>query len=174
MLIVVGSTNKAKINAVKAVFHEAEVISLKAPSKVSNQPFSDIETFQGAIERAKFAQQAKRHKNREVFGIGLEGGIMRLKNRYYLCNWGALAINAEIIFDASGVRIPLPKKVIKQLKCGRELGDIMAEMTQDHHIRQKMGAIGVLTNDTLSREDIYIHIVQLLKGQYEYFLRTFN
>src|SRR5690625_3577127 len=113
MHIVVGSMNQAKIKAVKHVFKANSVTALKAPSNVSKQPFSDLETRSGAIHRAKFAKESVKDES-NVFGIGLEGGVMKLNNQYYLCNWGALALPDGKIIDASGVRILLPQSIIKQ------------------------------------------------------------
>lgn len=167
MHIIVGSTNNAKIQAVSRVFSSNDVSSFKAPSNVSKQPFSDEETRRGAINRAISSQQSINRKD-NVFGIGLEGGVMSLGNQLYLCNWGALALpNGEVI-DASGVRILLPQHVVHQLKAGQELGKIMGTLTNDQEIRQKAGAVGVLTANYLTRKEIYVHIVQLLKGQFEF------
>lgn len=167
MHIIVGSTNKAKIQAVSRIFSSEYVTSFKAPSNVSKQPFSDAETRRGAINRAIFSQQSTNSKD-DVGGIGLEGGVMSLGDHLYLCNWGALALpNGEVI-DASGVRILLPQRIVNQLKAGQELGEIMATLTNDQEIRQKTGAVGVLTANYLTREQIYGHIVQLLKGQLEF------
>ena len=55
MKVVVGSKNKTKVGAVEKVWKGATITSLSVPSGVANQPFSDEETMQGAINRAKQA-----------------------------------------------------------------------------------------------------------------------
>lgn len=55
MKVVVGSKNKTKVGAVEKVWKDAEITSLSVPSGVAAQPFSDEETMQGAINRAKRA-----------------------------------------------------------------------------------------------------------------------
>lgn len=167
MHIVIGSTNKAKVKAIEQVFSDCHVISLQAPSNVSRQPFTDEETRRGAINRAIFSQQAVNNK-KDTVGIGLEGGVMELGNQLYLCNWGALALPNGQIIDASGVRILLPNYVTSQLKADQELGEIMAQLTKDRNVSQQSGAVGVLTNNLLTREEMYIHIAKLLRGQYEF------
>ena len=75
MKVVVGSTNPVKVSAVKEVLKETnyEVISFDSPSGVSNQPFSDVETLEGAAHRAKLCL------SKGEIGIGLEAGV-----EYYL------------------------------------------------------------------------------------------
>ena len=65
------------------VWKDAEITSLSVPSGVSAQPFSDEETMQGAINRAKRALEEG-----APIGIGLEGGVMK-RSTVYLCVTGA-------------------------------------------------------------------------------------
>ena len=171
MKIIVGSTNQAKVQAVRNFFQDQRVQSVAAPSKVSAQPLSDTETRQGAMNRAMYAQQSV---GEHGVGIGLEGGIMQLGDDTYLCNWGALVLPTGELFTASGVRIFLPKSVATELRSGAELGDIMARWTKNKNVRQQAGAIGVLTNGAFSRQEMYIHIVKLLWGQWEFHQNDFE
>ena len=59
MKVVVGSKNKTKVGAVEKVWKDAEITSISVPSGVSAQPFSDEETMQGAINRAKRALEGR-------------------------------------------------------------------------------------------------------------------
>lgn len=165
MNIVIGSKNPTKINAVHDVFKTDKVVSLDAKSDVSDQPLSDEETRLGAINRAKACAKSAPHS----LGIGLEGGVMQLNDDLYLCNWGALVTADGTVFTASGARIILPKKIAEQLKTGAELGDLMDEYTHKTGVRNEEGAIGVFTNNLISRKKMFTHIVTLLKGQWEYF-----
>jgi inosine/xanthosine triphosphatase len=164
MEIRVGTKNPAKINAVKDVFTNVEILGLDVSSHVSEQPLSDVETMQGAINRAKECARSKKG----VIGIGLEGGVMEIAGQYYLCNWGALVDQENHVYTASGARIPLPKEIAVELQRGKELGDIMDEYTEKQGIRKKEGAIGVLTNQQVDRMMMFSHVVQLLKGLYEF------
>ena len=85
MKVVVGSKNKTKVGAVEKVWKDAEITSLSVPSGVSAQPFSDEETMQGAINRAKRALE----EGEAPIGIGLEGGVMKTEHGLFMCNWGA-------------------------------------------------------------------------------------
>ena len=167
MKIAVGTKNNTKVKAVKAVFHEAHhtiMVSDVQPS-VSKQPFSDGETLQGAIERATLAvrdQQAD-------IGIGLEGGVFVAQDgTIWLCNWGALVDRDGAVFVAGGARIPLPVEIGEQLRCGKELAEVMDEYANHRDVRSNEGAIGILTNGAIDRTTMYAHIVHMLKGQYEH------
>lgn len=164
MKIIVGSKNTTKITAVKNIFTNEEVISVDAPSKVNAQPFSDAETKEGAINRATLCVK----QTPKAIGIGLEGGVMELDDELYVCNWGALVTPDARVFTASGARIPLPSEISAELYRGFELGDIMDKYTQRHHVRENEGAIGVFTNEHINRNEMFVHVVQLLRGQLEY------
>lgn len=162
--IVIGSKNPAKIGAVQQVFADAQVTSVNVPSHVSLQPFSDEETKRGAINRAK--EVVVRYP--ETIGIGLEGGVMYIGDELFLCNWGALVTPKKQVFTAGGARIQLPYSIEKALHEGIELGDVMDRYAKKTAVRNKEGAIGIFTNDLITRQEMFIHIVKLLKGQFEY------
>ncbi|KGX89160.1 DUF84 family protein [Pontibacillus litoralis] len=164
MKIVVGSTNLPKVNAVKNNFPDVEVFGVEVSSKVSAQPFSDEETLEGAINRAR--ECAKHTKG--CIGIGLEGGVTEMGEDLYLCNWGVLVDHNENTYTASGARILLPDEVAEQLHKGQELGDVMDAYAKRTGVRSKEGAIGIFTNELVNRTAMFEHVVQLLKGQYEY------
>lgn len=165
LYIVVGSTNPTKVRAIKQLFPENAIQSISAPSMVTEQPFSDEETMEGAVNRANYAVNKV---ERATIGIGLEGGVTILKNELYLCNWGALVTKDNKVFVASGAKILLPNTISKRLQHGEELGDIMADLTVDENVRTKAGAIGILTKGRINRQNMYAHIGELLFGQYEY------
>lgn len=165
MIINVGSKNPTKIQAVKQIFKSARVMGTAVDSLVSSQPLSDLETKEGAINRAIAASE----QSSGVLGIGLEGGVMKIANELYLCNWGALAGLDDQIFVASGARIPLPEEIKIALSTGKELGDVMDAYKNRQGIRNKEGAIGIFTNSFINRSEMFAHIVQLLYGQSSFY-----
>lgn len=168
MNIIVGTLNPAKIEAVKKTFSFANVKAVDAPSGVSSQPFSDQETLVGAKNRAIFAAASFNH-SQENIGIGLEGGVLAYGDQLFLCNWGALVDYSGNTYLASGARIPLPKEIASQLGKGYELGEIMENYAKKKDVSKKEGAIGIFTNQYISREEMFRHVVVLLKGQYEFY-----
>ncbi len=166
--IAIGTTNKAKVNAIKEVcchyYHKEAIFSCEeVPSGVSPQPFSDQETMQGAMNRAVNA----REQGKADIGIGLEGGVLEAPQGIFLCNWGALT-DGQITVVASGARILLPEEFELPLMNGVELGKLMDEYTKRENIREHEGAIGIFTNGYVDRKEMFIHVTKLLLGQYEY------
>lgn len=166
--VVIGSKNPTKIQAVQDVFVTDDVTGLDIPSKVSAQPFSDSETRKGAINRAIQCVE----KTKGNIGIGLEGGVMYVDDQLYLCNWGALVTKEKEVFTASGARILLPEEFNVELNGGIELGDIMDAYSKRQDVRKNEGAIGIFTNNRISRKEMFVHVVRLLHGQWEYALKN--
>ncbi|MCM3739368.1 DUF84 family protein [Oceanobacillus luteolus] len=167
MKLILGSKNPTKIRACKAVFPEHEVIGVSVASNVSPQPSTDEETRQGSINRALASISSKDAD----MGVGLEGGVMLLEGRLYLCNWGALVTSNGDIYTASGARIELPIDFVPELNSGKELGEIMEAYSKKEDVRSNEGAVGIFTNDIVDRSEMFTHVMQLLRGQMEYWSR---
>ncbi len=166
LTVAIGTNNQAKINAVKEAFSHipSDFSNHDVDSGVSSQPFSDSETIEGAINRAKGALKL----GATSIGIGLEGGVVQTEYGLFLCNWGALVdIEGEPII-AGGARIKLPEEIAENLKQGKELGEVMVAFTNLKNIRQKEGAIGIFSNGYVSRTEMFLHVSKLLVGQYTY------
>ncbi|HEU5138557.1 MAG TPA: DUF84 family protein [Bacillales bacterium] len=159
--VAVGSFNPAKVGAVREVFKE--VLGLEVSSGVSDQPMSDEETRTGALNRAKacVSQGA-------AVGIGLEGGVMESEAGLLSVNWGALVDENGCEIVAAGARYPLPENIADGIRNGRELGDVIDEYTARRNVRKKEGAVGIFTDGGMTRGELYIHIVRLLAGQYQF------
>lgn len=167
MKIAVGSKNPAKVSAVLGVYEDAEIISLQVGSGVPEQPFSDEETMEGAMTRAR---NCLIHSDADM-GIGLEGGVVKMGQALFLCNWGAMATRDGEVFVAAGARIPVPGIVAGKLLEGEELGPVMDAFTKQENISKKEGAIGVFTNERITRGEMFLHIMRMLAGQHEYKLK---
>jgi len=164
MNIVLGSLNKAKQKAVESCFPNDNVITKNVDSGVSKQPLTDEETRKGAVHRAQIAQKLYP----DAIGIGLEGGVMFIDGEPYLCNWGALVTTEGTVFTAAGARFKLPNSFTIDLKSGRELSDIMESYVNKKQIRHHEGAIGIFTNGQILRNEMFEHVLKVLKGQMEY------
>lgn len=161
LTLVVGSTNKVKVQAIQSVFSNFKIVSYDANSHVSNQPTTDEETLQGAINRAKEARK------QGSIGIGLEGGVCFMPQGLMLINYGALVDKDNNLYIAGGARIFLPKAIQIGIEQGLELGDVMDAYTKREGIREQEGAIGVFTANQVKRQTIFEHIGQLLYGQWQ-------
>ena len=166
MKIAIGTKNPAKVKAAQLACRElgGELLSVNVPSGVSEQPFSDDETIEGALNRARNAL----NETGADFGIGLEGGVVQTPYGLFVCNWGALITSEGDQFIAGGARIKLANAVAQELNRGRELGPVMDEYTKKQDIRKSEGAVGVFSNGRITRDRMFEHIIELLIGQYEY------
>nr|WP_319003583.1 DUF84 family protein [Rossellomorea aquimaris] len=166
--VAIGTTNPAKVQAIKKAFQEqygeVHFECLKTESHVSEQPMSDQETIEGALNRAKIVLKT----TGSDVGIGLEGGVSESLYGMFVCNWGALVDRDGTEIIGGGARISLPNEISNEIKAGKELGPLMDEYTQRTGIRKKEGAIGVFTNGLLTREEMFRHVVGLLIGQWQY------
>ncbi|WP_155592713.1 DUF84 family protein [Lysinibacillus cavernae] len=166
MNIAIGTTNKAKTDAVEVIarqyFEDSIFTHVKAASEVSDQPISNEETRLGAINRAKNAMI----KTGAQLSFGLEGGVTEIDDEMYVCNWGALTVSDGTTFTAAGAQIILPKEIAQEIRAGGELGPIMEQYTKRRDIRQGAGAVGIFTQGLVSRQMMFEHIVSLLIGQY--------
>ncbi|WP_277586160.1 DUF84 family protein [Psychrobacillus antarcticus] len=168
MKILIGTQNRAKTKAVQAIssvyYPDAIFENIEVSSDVSEQPMSQEETRQGAINRAKYLME----DTDALFGIGLEGGIQVIDGQMYICNWGALVTQKGTVFTATGAGVPLPKEISEQLLAGAELGPVMDVFTNKNGIRHDEGAIGVFSNGFVNRSAMFEHIMLLLIGQFEF------
>lgn len=163
--VAIGSKNPAKIRSVREIVEPLgwEVDGIDVPSDVSAQPFSDAETRKGAYNRGL----ACVNQGYDI-GIGLEGGVEDTEEGLFLCNWGALVTSEKDTYYASGAKILLPGEISSKVRSGMELGDVMAEYTNQKDIRKKEGAVGIFTAGRITRSDMFAHVVNLLIGQYEF------
>jgi len=159
MKIIVGSTNKAKLDAVKEIIKEypvlsgAEVIEASAESGVSNQPMSLDETLVGAMNRAKAV-----FINCD-YSIGLESGLMPVP----YTKSGYMDFGACAIFDGSEYHLGLssawefPDKRVTDfiIKEGLSMSEAInkAGLTNDPNIKSEEGAVGILTKGRMTRKE---------------------
>lgn len=160
--IAVGSQNKAKNLAVKTAFERAfpgydiKTHGFDVESGVSEQPLSNEETLDGAMNRAKNAgAQLASHD----YAVGLEGGIVKVNQAVMLVGWVAIygAGSQEPGVGHSG-GVLLPGRMADALFAGEELGPLLQEMLgdEDNAIRHTLGTNGILSNGLYTREQEFI------------------
>lgn len=151
MKIAVGTENPAKIEGVirafEKFFENVEVHPVKVDSGVGKQPFND-DTVRGAINRARNA-----YSDEFDFSVGVEAGLF--ENRFAVT--GYIDFQVACVYDGEhytlgfGPGFEYPPEVIDEVLKGREVGEVMAELTGIENLGKKFGAIGFLTWKSVNR-----------------------
>lgn len=161
--VIVASKNPVKINCTKEGFEKIFTDStfvfegVSVPSDVSDQPMTDKETLQGAINRAKNAQQ---HSPDADFWVGIEGGIDEVEDGMIAFAWVAVLSNNQIGKSRTST-FYLPPKVVQLIHEGIELGYANDQVFGEKNSKHKGGAVGSLTGGVLGRTEYYIQAVML-------------
>ena len=161
--IVLASTNPVKIEAVRLGFlhmfpdWELEILTVSVPSGVSDQPLSDKETLQGATNRASNARI--KHPKAD-FWVGIEGGIEDLGDSIAASAW-VVVMSSQLLGKARSGAFQLPPAVTRLVRDGMELGDADDIVFNQTNSKQKNGAVGILTENIITRTELYEHAVLL-------------
>ncbi len=156
--VIVASKNPVKINATKIAFEkmfpveEFQVVGVSVPSFVSDQPMSDSETYEGAVNRA---ENAKTKEPLADFWVGIEGGIEDRKTVMDAFGW-MVVLSKTKMGDARSCTFPLPPYVANAVRNGQELGHVNDAFFQMHNSKQGGGAVGSLTDNIVTRMDLYV------------------
>ncbi|EKN4582550.1 TPA: inosine/xanthosine triphosphatase [Vibrio parahaemolyticus] len=151
--VVIASLNPAKTNAVKSAFQSAfpqqafEFVGISVPSEVADQPMTNEETHRGALNRVK---NAKVEMPTADFYVGLEAGI----EGNVTFAWMVIESDTHR-GESRSASLMLPPEVLAQLADANELGDVMDKVFGTENIKQKGGAISLLTQNQLTRSSVY-------------------
>ena len=151
--VIIASLNPAKINAVKSAFESTfplDTFSFKGvsvPSGVADQPMTDEETHQGALNRVR---NAKEQDPTADYYVGLEAGI----EGNVTFAWMIIESDTHR-GESRSASLMLPPIVLEKLATANELGDVMDEVFATENIKQKGGAISLLTQNQLTRSSVY-------------------
>ncbi|AKG91117.1 inosine/xanthosine triphosphatase [Geoglobus ahangari] len=154
MRVIVGSKNPAKVAGVKRAFSsffgDVEVESTEAESGVGNQPFNG-ETILGAVNRARNA-----YRKGFDFSVGVEAGLFEFPHTLT----GYVDFQVACVYDGErhtlgfGPGFEYPPQVVRDVLSGREVGEVMAELTGIENLGKRFGAIGFLTGKRVVRSDL--------------------
>jgi inosine/xanthosine triphosphatase len=165
--IVVASKNPVKIAAALEGFQRIfpgntyKTHGITVPSGVPDQPFSDAETLQGALNRAQNAQEQEPQAD---YWVGIEGGVEDTPDQ----TAGTLRSFAwVVIIDREGGRTGKartaafyqPEEVARLVRGGMELGDADDVVFGKSNSKQASGNVGLLTGDVITREIYYVQAV---------------
>ncbi|MGR3809904.1 inosine/xanthosine triphosphatase [Jiulongibacter sp. NS-SX5] len=161
MIVCVASKNPVKIESAQTGFQQQfpketiEVHSVSVPSGVPDQPMGSEETYLGALNRAKNAQNEYPEAD---FWIGIEGGNIRHDQEMEVMAWVAI-LSKNQIGKARTAGFFLPQKTIELVNQGIELGHADELVFGIQNSKQKMGSSGLLTDGLINRKDLYVPAV---------------
>jgi inosine/xanthosine triphosphatase len=160
LTILVASTRHAKVDAVRAAveqiaaidfrFKTASIQTIDVGAVAPAMPMSDRETLDGARARAT---AAARSSAEPFLAIGLEGGLSA-EPLETLTSWAAATDGTRWGYGSGG-RIVLPDAMAREVRRGRELGDVI-DAAAGEAIRGTRGAWGLLTLDLVGRRDAFV------------------
>ena len=151
--VIVASLNPAKVKAVESAFsaafseQEFEFLGVSVASEVADQPMSNEETLLGARNRVK---NAKAEIPDADYYVGLEAGI----EGSVTFAWMVIESHSHR-GESRSASLMLPPVVLEKLAHANELGDVMDEVFATENIKQKGGAISLLTQNQLTRSSVY-------------------
>ena len=160
--IVVASMNPVKMEAVREgllVFltDKMEVLGVSVESGVADQPMSDVETLSGAENRVLNAQHQYAGYD---FHVGIEGGVEYFSSGLMAFAWIVIS-NGKQWGRARTTTFALPPRVAELIHQGYELGDADDMVFAQSNSKQQNGAVGLLTNNAITRQSLYLPAVQL-------------
>ncbi len=161
--IVVASKNPTKLQATKAGFEAVfptqsfSFEGIEVSSGVSHQPMSDEETYQGALQRAQAAQTSALEAD---FWVGMEGGVMPRYGSLEAFAWIVILSSKGKGFARTASFI-LPPPIADLVYQGIELGLADDQFFGRSDSKKKNGAVGILTQDLITRSQYYSHAVIL-------------
>jgi len=155
MKIHVGTRNTLKVRAVRAAFaavfddESLDVVAMATEGGVSSQPFDD-EVVQGAICRARGALTGA------DYGVGIEAGLVRFPgyDDYLSVQFCAVLDRTGRLTVGHGPGYTLPQEVLDRLMNGSTLNREMSRLSGIPEIKEKEGAIGILSGGRIDRFSI--------------------
>lgn len=156
--IIVASKNPVKINTTYEGFikmfpnetFEVEGVSVK--SDVSDQPMTEEETLNGATNRANNASLAKPDGD---YWVGIEGGVQKIAGELESFAWVVVKSKGGRFGKGKTGSFFLPNKVAQLIRQGKELGEADDIVFNKQNSKQSNGAVGILTNNILTRTSFY-------------------
>lgn len=161
--IIIASKNPVKIQAVFEAFQEVfpqeefTYESVSVPSGVSDQPSSNAETLEGALNRA---HRAREKLSLADFWIGLEGGVEEEFGEMTSFAWVCIKTPDGMGKARSGTFM-LPAPIADLIRQGKELGEADDIIFQKRNSKQSAGAVGLLTQGIIDRTSLYKHAIIL-------------
>lgn len=160
-MIVVGSTNQIKIDAVKEVIcdfpslAQLDIRSLSVPSGISEQPLSLPEIIQGAKNRALGAFQSCKNY---LFSFGIESGLFEAPGTQtgYLEACICCIFDGKNCFTGLSCGFEVPPRILHSVIANKwDLSQAChySGITKNPKLGSAEGLIGILTKGRIDRKN---------------------
>lgn len=159
--VYLASANPVKINATgegfRRMFSGEEFVvrpvitNLNLPA----QPRADEETLACATRRAVSARELSPDGD---YWVGIEGGVCDREAGLGTFAWVVILDRQRVGKGRSG-EFFLPEKVGELVRQGMELGEADDLVFAQQNSKQKNGAVGLLTDDAITRTELYVPAV---------------
>jgi len=185
--VAVGSKNPVKVESVRRAFSAAfadaavNIFPYDVSSGVSDQPWGDRETREGALNRARACQLACHRETGAppAFAVGLEGGVaddhvadehphaalgeVRLPEAVVQCFAWMVILRGEDVAMGRTATVTLPSKVVSLMRADPplELGAADDKVFNEINSKQKGGTVVKLTRGLIDRTEYYEHALKL-------------
>lgn len=154
--VAIASQNPVKIAAVKLAFSQMfptqtfEFSDISVSSGVSNQPLGEKETLKGASNRVKNLSKIIPAD----YWVGIEGGSKKVGKGMETFAW-VIIKSKNKISKSRTASFFLPQKIVDLINQGKELGEADDIVFHRQNSKQSNGAVGILTNDVITRTTYY-------------------
>jgi len=145
------------------LYPDAEWICVDVPSNISAQPWGDVETRTGALNRARAALE----QTGADLAVGLEGGVQDSEFGLLTTAWCVLVDRHGRIGVGGNSCALLPGSVAADVRQGAELGTAMDRLVNKQNTKLQNGAIGILTNNLETRQSAYEMIIRLALAPFQ-------
>jgi len=171
MRCLVGSENPVKTGAAQSVLqavlnNKVEILPCSVPSGVPDQPMNEHDTRLGAVNRVKNCLQLSHYKP-DDWVVAIEGGVDSFED-------GPATFAYVVIYHdgrwsvGRSANLPLPVQIYQALVEGEELGPVMDRVFNTTNIKQKGGAIGLLTQHHATRQSVYEVALTLAMARFNF------
>jgi inosine/xanthosine triphosphatase len=149
--VVVGSANRVKVEAVRAVleriYGDVKITAISVDSGVPPQP-SEGDTRKGAVNRAKGALGT------HDMSFGIEAGVFETEDGLYDIQYCAILDKMGILTVGMGSGFRYPDDISELVRKGYTVGDAVKKTRGDSDIGKKQGAIGILSDGLMDRKSL--------------------
>ena len=92
--------------------------------------------------------------------MGIEGGLQERGDQMFAFAWVVIESRGKQGESRTAI-FQLPQSVADLVRQGRELGDADDTVFNKSNSKEKNGAVGLLTNDIITRKNLYMQAVVL-------------